>query len=97
MLVLHGHRRDVDVNAPDFKGCTSLHCAIKKPHVANVGLLLWSGAVVDTQDYRGMTPLLQLHNSDSKEMIKLLLQGNAIVNVRDDDGHTILSIAVRGW
>ena len=62
--------------------------------MTNAWLLLSSGAVVDAQDYRGMTPLLYLHNSDNTEMIKLLLQGTAIVNARDDDGRTTLSRAI---
>ena len=41
-----------------------------------------------------MTPLLHLHNSDITEMIKFLVQGNAIVNARDHDGRTTLSRAV---
>ena len=56
--------------------------------MTNAGLLLWSGALVDAQDYRGM------HNSDDTEMIKLPQQGNANINVRDDDGRTTLSRAV---
>ena len=51
-------------------------------------------AVVDVQDYRGMTPPLHLHNSDNTEIIKLLLQGNTIINARDHDGRTTLSRAV---
>jgi len=84
----------VDVNIPDFKGCTPLHYAVKEPHAMNAWKLLFSGALVDARDYRGMTPLLHMFSSSNTEMIKLLLQGNASVNMQDVDGRTTLSRAV---
>ena len=85
----------VDVNMQDFTGCTPLHYAVKEPRVTNAWKLLLSGALVDAQDYRGMTPLVHMFNSNNTEMIKrLVLQGNASVNMQDNDGRTTLSRAV---
>ena len=87
-------RFNVDVNMPDFEGCTPLHHAVKEPHVLNVELLMRSGAQIDARDsVRGMTSLHHLLHSDNEEMIQLLLQSQADVNAQDLYGRTVLSTA----
>ena len=84
---------NVDVNMPDFERCIPLHYAVKERQVLNAELLIRSGAKMDARDFRGMTSLQHLFQSDDEEMIQLLLQSQAEVNAQDVYGRTTLSTA----
>lgn len=60
-----------DVNARNYKGQTTLHCAARAGFVDIVSLLLEHGAEVDLKDNGGQTPLMAALHSTIKNKDKL--------------------------
>lgn len=75
--------KGADVSARDKEGVTALESAATVNDVESARLLLAKGADPNTKDSAGFTPLLAAaSNGDrSTEMVKLLLQHGAAVNV----------------
>src|SRR5258706_204168 len=71
----------------DARGITALEPAAGVNNLEVAGLLLAKGAVVNTADGGGVTPLIQAAwNGDrNAEMVKLLLDHGAEVNVKTGD------------
>ena len=88
-----------DVNSRDEDGWTALHFAAQGGRVEAVRLLLCNGAEIDAQSSKtGNTALMYAArdgNSGSEEVVKLLLERGADINLREWQmgGHTALSLA----
>lgn len=81
-------------------GQTALHLAASRGRVANVELLLASGATVDTRDGNGQTILhVAAMGMVSRERFAMLVALGADVDARDADGRTPLHAAAeeRVW
>ncbi len=79
------------VDAVNTHGETPLHHAAAKGHDGVVTLLLEHGADVTVLDTRGAQPL---HGALDSEVIQSLLARGAEVNAMNNDGHTLLDLAV---
>jgi ankyrin repeat protein len=86
-------QESVDVNSSDTYRRTALSWAAEKGYTEATRLLLKTNKVeVDLEDYRGQTPLAIAVRSgrDRMDVIRLLIEHNARVDARDDDGKTPL-------
>jgi ankyrin repeat protein len=79
--------KGADVNARDKSGMSVLQQAASSNHIELVRLLLAKGADVNTADQSGFTPLMAAANNGDRnaELVKLLLQHSAVVNVKTGD------------
>ena len=88
-----------DVNVAESEGWTALMIASRKGHKGVVELLLKAEADVSLKSYKkGRTALMYLseheeRKNERKEIVKLLIGAGADVNVKDNDGDTVLSLA----
>ncbi|KAK2739260.1 hypothetical protein FQN57_006595 [Myotisia sp. PD_48] len=84
---------------PKGLGPTLLHSAVRSGKPRVVQLLLDHGAYVNSQDQRGQTPLHEgvSHRPQySEEILKILLNyPKTMVNQRDHNGRTALTLAIR--
>jgi ankyrin repeat protein len=82
-------------DSKDKKGIPLLCIAARNGHLNTVEFLLRSGAKVDIlADDRGSTPLIDTAMGRHKEVIKILIEAGADVNVKNRDGQTALIIVV---
>lgn len=93
--------RNANINAKDIDGNTPLHKAVQGLENEMVGLLLANGADIDAVGESG-TPLhiLEYSYSDSymraerQELLEFLIAKGADVNVKDQEGLTVLQRAI---
>jgi ankyrin repeat protein len=78
---------------PDGRTEQTARVVQESPDVANVRLLLDSGASVEARDEEGETPLSRAASHGQTETFKFLLERGAKVNVRDKQGMTPLIAA----
>ena len=84
-----------DIDAVNADGWTALHCAAKKGDVSEVKRLLAAGANVDASTparfvlglARDSTPLLIATRYKHFDVMRLLLDRGADIDVCDDDGY----------
>ena len=82
LLFAHG----ADVNSRCKHNWTPLHVAVDFGHLEVARWLLNRGADVNSQERRGWTPLHFARNN--LEACRMLLEHNAEVDLRNNDGHT---------
>lgn len=103
MAALEGRNQDVE-RALDSgmnieavqpgRGHTALHMASYNGHTDTVLLLIKRGAVVDSRDYEGKTPLIHACTGPYAETVNALLKAGADVNAKDStEGFTPLMMA----
>lgn len=76
----------------------ALHHAVKAGSVASVKFLMWTGANVNSQDYRKRTALhyaCSCEDEDMQGLVDVLLEAGAEVNVQSLVGDTPLHMACR--
>jgi ankyrin repeat protein len=90
--------RGVDVNARDRNGNTALMLAITYNYqdLTSVNALLEKGADVNARDESGNTPLMLAVEHNSLEIVRLLLDRKAEVNVANKERKTALLMAADG-
>ena len=72
----------------------AMRCAIETGNAERVAELLDEGVVVNSTDFIGWTPLIQASHHGQAELVTLLLDRGADINVvADGDGYTALSEA----
>ncbi|RGP76449.1 hypothetical protein FLONG3_5336 [Fusarium longipes] len=93
---------DIDIDARDYTGCTSLVLAAQKGHTAVVDRLLVHGANPNLRDLDGFTPLWKAAQNGHTSVVQLLLADKKLsdVNPRPEFFHeykweTPLSIALK--
>jgi ankyrin repeat protein len=87
--------KGANVNAKDDRGQTSLHLAVRNFYEEIVEFLISEGADVNaSQTDASWTPLLDAASTGQTEVIKLLLQHGAKVDVGDKFGYTPLYYAM---
>lgn len=94
-------RRKAPVNGKDENGDPVLFTVVKSDQVEAIGMLLQAGADVNATADRGMSVLMNASRADYRsdvtgrlQILNLLLQHGARVDVRDGDGKTALHYAV---
>jgi ankyrin repeat protein len=103
MAALEGRNKDVEraldngMNIEAVqpgRGHTALHMASYNGHTDTVLLLIKRGAVVDSRDYEGKTPLIHACTGPYAETVNALLKAGADVNAKDStEGFTPLMMA----
>ena len=73
----------------------TLESAVAQGDLAQTATLLDQGAVIDTRDEAGRTPLMLAVTGDRLEIVRLLLARGADPNVADNGGHTPLQQATK--
>lgn len=81
-----------DVNAADMKGQTPLHVQVDMDHPEIVDLLIRKQAIVNITDEQGRTPLFF---AKSIQTAQLLINANAELNVKNNNGESILEYIVK--
>jgi hypothetical protein len=82
-------------DAKDKKGIPLLCISARNGHLNTAEFLLRSGAQVDIlSEDRGSTPLIDSAMGRHKEVIKILIDAGADVNIKNGDGQTALIIVV---
>lgn len=80
-----------DVNALNTDGNTPLHCAcMQRTGEATTQLLISKAAVVDCRNKLGLTALHFAVTDGSLNIVKLLVENGAKVNITDDSGNSPL-------
>ena len=92
LLLAHGS--DVNEVEPKTKQ-TALHLAAVRGHEAVVEALLSWGAIVDPQDYQGMTPSYAACQEGHLACVLALLKAGASVSVLDNIGSLPIHIAAQ--
>ena len=78
----------------DHIGWTPLHYASAKGHLEVAQYLLANGAVVDSLSPVNTTPLMMAVQSGNEQLVKLLLDKGADLQLRNGNGLTAIDIAV---
>ncbi|KAF2655726.1 ankyrin, partial [Lophiostoma macrostomum CBS 122681] len=95
LVVLVSERED-SIRMTDKRGRTLLHYAVERPFQdATVRALLSAQAFVDAQDCYGRTPLLHAACRSDYEIMQLLLDHAADVNLVSSSGRTLLHFCSR--
>ena len=83
-----------DINAMDKNGMTPLMWAAQNNRLAAVNALIEDGANVNASDKMGETALTHVCESfyTSPEVVKALLDADANVNERNNNGNTVFTI-----
>lgn len=85
---------DPNVNQKDNKGRSPLFIAVGFTHSGYiVDSLLEAGAIIDSPDECGRTPLMQAVHRNKLSVIELLIERKALVDIKDHSGRTALSYA----
>lgn len=75
--------------------CTALHLAAQNRKKEVAEFLLAQGADVDAKDNVKKTALFYCYRENDKEMMEILLSYGADINLKDeDDGNTLLNLAI---
>ena len=100
-LLINNIRSPKIINAVNIHGKTALHLAAEKGHIKVVKLLIDKSAEIDclsvtinAADKHGNTPLYYAIKNKHIEIVKLLI-ADSDINVVNNDGETILDIAIR--
>lgn len=83
----------IEVNSRSLHGRTALHIASEKGHVANVELILDSGAKVNACTHDGLTPLHLASRKGHVEVARLLLDWGAEAHPESNDRNLPLHMA----
>jgi ankyrin repeat protein len=78
----------------DHIGWTPLHYACSRGHLEVAQYLLANGAIVDSMSPGYTTPLMMAVQSGNEQLVKLLLDKGADIQVRNTNGLTAIDIAV---
>jgi ankyrin repeat protein len=78
----------------DHIGWTPLHYASSRGHLEVAQFLLANGAIVDSMSPGNTTPLMMAVQSGNEQLVKLLLDKGADIQLRNTNGLTALDIAV---
>jgi ankyrin repeat protein len=85
-----------DINIKDFGGTTPLMWASSGPFVETVSLLLQNGADINAVDYdEHFSALMWAASEGQAEVVTLLLKNKAAYTLKDKDGDTAESFAVK--
>jgi len=89
-LLHHG----ADVNTTDKEGNTLLHLCYNKKEVIEM-LLSYSNVLINIQNGNGQSPLhIFATKSENHEHLKLLIQKNASIDIKDNKGNTPVYFAI---
>ncbi|XP_067831347.1 NF-kappa-B inhibitor epsilon-like [Heptranchias perlo] len=92
--LLGSGRENIDLEIRNYEGYTPLHVAVNSRHKKIVSHLLDRGADVDAVDIKsGRTPLIHAVENNCMDMVLLLLQHGANVNLQTYSGNTALHSA----
>jgi hypothetical protein len=78
----------------DHIGWTPLHYASSRGHLEIAQYLLANGAIVDSLSPGNTTPLMMAVQSGNEQLVKLLLDKGADIQLRNGNGLTAIDIAV---
>lgn len=78
----------------DHIGWTPLHYASSRGHLDIAQFLLANGAIVDSLSPVNTTPLMMAVQSGNEQLVKLLLDKGADIQLRNGNGLTAIDIAV---
>jgi ankyrin repeat protein len=78
----------------DHIGWTPLHYASSRGHLEIAQFLLANGAIVDSMSPGNTTPLMMAVQSGNEQLIKLLLDKGADLQIRNTNGLSAIDIAV---
>jgi hypothetical protein len=78
----------------DHIGWTPLHYACSRGHFEVAQFLLANGAIVDSMSPGNTTPLMMAVQSGNEQLVKLLLDKGADIQIRNTNGLTAIDIAV---
>ena len=84
---------NVDVNAKDNRGWTSLLTASEKGHADVVKMLCAANANVNTTAVDKSTALMMAGEKGHTDVVRVLLEAKANVHAKDDHGHCALFMA----
>lgn len=96
LAVLHAHEASL-VGAVDSSGANALHLAARKGCLEAVNCLLLFGQehiAIDAMDSHGRRPLYYAAERLHIEVVRKLESAGADVNDLDQDGHTVLEVAL---
>ncbi len=77
----------------DHIGWTPLHYACTKGHLDVAQFLIANGAMVDSRSLNGTTPLMMAVQSGNEQLVKLLLDKGADLELKNQLGLTAIDIA----
>lgn len=78
----------------DHIGWTPLHYASSKGQLEVARYLIANGAVIDSQSPGNTTPLMMAVHAGNEDLIKLLLDKGADLQLRNNNGFTAIDIAI---
>lgn len=79
--------RNVDASARDEVGYTAMHYAARQNQLGCAEMLIRFGADLNATTPGGATPIMRAAYAGHLDMVKLLLNAGARVDLRDSDGH----------
>jgi ankyrin repeat protein len=93
-ILPHDPEVDIDINAADLEGSTTLHHGVDSGNISIVSRLLIAGAVIDVTNKNGFTPLHMAASQLADIIVNELSQNGADANALDHDGRTPLHLAL---
>lgn len=88
--------KGANIEAKEMNGCTPLHIASYIGHNAVVEFLISKGANLEARDEKnGATPLFWAVAAGKKDVVETIVSKGALVNVKDKNGETPLSLATQ--